>query len=79
MEGAEAPGVGVVAESCWEVCVVWHRDQVALGHSVGLHVGSAAVWEEMVVALWGEDHVVAGSFVVAAIRRGVVEWRRVYP
>ena len=79
MEGAEAPGIGVVAESYWEVCVVCRWDQVALGHSAGLHVGFTAVWEEMVVALWGGDHGFLDSFVVPAIHQGEVEWRCVYP
>ena len=42
MEGVEAPGVGVMAESYWEICVVGRWDQVAPGHSAGLHVGFAA-------------------------------------
>ncbi len=50
MEGAEASGVSVVAESYWEVCVVGHWDQVAPGHSASLRVGFVAGWEEMLVA-----------------------------
>ena len=53
MEGVEALGVGVVAESYWEVCVVSCWDQVAPGHSAGLRVGFLVGWEEMVVAPWG--------------------------
>ncbi len=76
MEGAEAPGVGVMAESYWEVCVVCRWDQVALGHSAGLHVGFATGWEEMVLLpAWGGDHGSLDFFVVAAICQGGVEWR----
>ena len=73
MEGTEAPGVGVVAESYWEVCVICLWDQVALGHSAGLRVGFAAEWEEMVVAPWGGDHGSSDYFVVTAICQGGVE------
>ena len=74
MEGVGALGVDDVAESYWEVCVVCRQDQVALGHSAGLHVGFVVGWEEMVVAPLGGDHGSSDFFVVAAICQGGVEW-----
>ena len=59
--------------------LVGRRDQVALGHSAGLHVGFTAGWEEMVVAPWGEDCGSSDFSVVAAIRQDGVGWRRVCP
>ena len=53
MEGMQAPVIGVVVESNWELIVVGLRDQDVPEHSAGLHVGFTTGWEETAVAPWG--------------------------
>jgi hypothetical protein len=79
IKGVEAPGVSVMAESYWEVYVVGRWDQVAPGHSAGLHIGLAAGWEEMVVTPWGGDHGSSDFSVVVSICQDGVGWRHVCP
>ncbi len=79
MEGAEAPVVGIVVGSYWELSVVGLWDWVAPERSAGLCVGFAAGWEEMAVAPWGGRHGSTDFSVVTAICQDGWGWKYVCP